>query len=138
MSASSSRLAPRLAASVMAVGLVALLLAGLLRDAPPVAAQACSWTGTWRSSAAGATVTLMQSGNQVTGDDGNSDQINGTVTGNRLTGRWTHGGDSGAIDWTMDASCNSFTGTFGSNSGRPADSFSATRLTGASAPPATS
>jgi hypothetical protein len=58
---------------------------------------------------------LTQNGSQVTGDDGNGDQLTGTVSGNTFTGRWTHGTDFGAVTATMDPSCNSFTGFVGLN-----------------------
>jgi len=81
-------------------------------------------------------VTLTQTGNQVTGDDGFGDQIGGTASGNRFTGRWSHGSDGGALDLTMDSSCNRFSGTFGWPPPRPAEPFTASRLSGAPAAPA--
>ena len=107
----------------------AFLLLGFI----PATAQACSWTGTWRrlEGTGTAVVTLTQTGNEVTGDDGVGDPISGTVSGNRFTGRWSHGSDGGALELTMDASCNRLSGTFGWAPPRAPDPFTATRLSGA-------
>ena len=114
-----------------------LAAASLLLGFMPVAAQACNWTGTWRriEGTGTAVVTLTQTGNQVTGDDGFGDQVSGMVSGNRFTGRWTHGSDGGALDLTMESSCNRLSGTFGWPPPRPAEPFNATRLSGAPAAP---
>jgi hypothetical protein len=90
--------------------LIAAFAVNSLRGPAPASAD-CSWTGTWSSPPG----TLTQNGSQVTGDDGNSDLITGTVSGNVLTGQWTHGTDFGAVIATMDPSCNSFTGFEGKN-----------------------
>ena len=119
--------------------LVALLLAfggaGTAVRPALAAAQACNWSGQWSRTEGRATVTLSQVGNQVTGDDGMGDLITGTVLGNRFTGRWTHGSDSGALDLTIDSACANLSGTFGWPGSRPPDPFHATRL-GPPPPPA--
>jgi hypothetical protein len=93
--------------------------------------QACTWTGTWaiRWYANTDTMTLTQSGNQVTGSyPSNNGRVSGTVAGNRVTGTWTEGSSSGRFEWTIDPSCNSFTGTYGHGTSTTGGPWSGTRV----------
>jgi hypothetical protein len=76
--------------------------------------QSCSWAGQWLPDSNG-TLTLTQSGSQVSGGDGGSYTVSGTVSGNAFTGGWKYGGDFGDLNATIDPSCNKITGTQGGN-----------------------
>jgi hypothetical protein len=76
--------------------------------------QSCSWAGQWSTDSNG-TVTLTQSGSQVSGGDGGNYSVSGTVSGNSFAGGWKYGGDFGDLNATMDSSCNKITGTQGGN-----------------------
>ena len=76
------------------------------------------WTGTWNTSwsGGGARMHLTQNGNRVTGTfEYKGGTIDGTISGNRLTGRWTQTNGSGTIDFIMSADGNSFTGNYDGN-----------------------
>ena len=98
--------------------LISAFVAGLAGGLAPVSAQACSWTGQWDTMGSDGIVTLMQAANQVAGK-GTGEYYKGTVSGNTFTGGWSEysdgTGDHGALQLTMDASCNSFTGLIGLN-----------------------
>jgi hypothetical protein len=80
---------------------------------------ACSWTGTWNASfgQTQATLTLTQSGDNLTGsypshDDG---AVTCTVDGNTANCTWSQSSSAGPcaygpLTWTMDPSCQSFSG----------------------------
>ena len=63
-------------------------------------------------------MTLTQSGSSVNGSyDWQGGQLSGTVSGTTLSGTWTEmpivppdPSDTGAFEFTMDASCQSFSG----------------------------
>jgi hypothetical protein len=135
----SARTLLRWAVSIAPALLIAAFVVGALRTAAPVAAQACTWTGTWTWTDGGnSPITLTQSGNQVTGHDDFRAQWSGTVSGNHLTGQWQYtdsGGklETGSLDLTMDQSCASFSGTFGAGPDHPSSSVHATRNGGAPA-----
>lgn len=73
-------------------------------------ARPCNWTGTW-DTAYGA-LTLTQSGSTLTGTYG-ANKLNATVNGSTVSGKWSTASTSGALQFTMAAGCNAFTGTWG-------------------------
>jgi hypothetical protein len=66
------------------------------------------WGGTWTTDCAGsscAEMNLVQTGTTVVGTyAGGTGTINGTVTGNRLTGTWVRSGTSGSFDFWIEGS----------------------------------
>ncbi len=82
------------------------------------APSACSWTGTWNvTTAATYQMRLTQSGTSVTGTYADAvGRIDGTVSGNRFSGRWTEATANGGLALTIVADCNSFAGTWGGGS----------------------
>lgn len=93
-----------------------LIAIAILAAMPVTQAADCSWSGTWTSSW-GEMVLQQSAGGGVTGtytwDNGN---IEGTVSGNVLSGTWTETptrkgpNDAGAFVFTLSPDCNSFTG----------------------------
>jgi len=76
----------------------------------------CDWSGTWDFDWSYA-LQLTQSGNRVTGSYKPSGwnytgYIDGTLSGSTLIGTWTEQDQTGRIEWTMSADCNSFTGRY--------------------------
>jgi len=90
---------------------------GLLKmnfEADPAAP--CGWSGTWNFDWSNA-LQLTQSGNRVTGSYKPSGwnytgYIDGTLSGSTLSGTWVEEDQTGRIEWTMSADCNSFTGRY--------------------------
>lgn len=111
--------------------------------APASTAQAAStvtagWTGTWRTNWGGegsgsATMTLVQVGDRVTGTYTSQDgRIEGTVVGNRLTGRWMECTDreepeAGGIIFTLAPDGRSFSGTWGYGADSTPNTWEGTR-----------
>ncbi len=66
------------------------------------------WGGTWETNCPGSNcgqVNLVQTGNTVVGTyAGGEGTINGTVSGNRLSGSWTRAASSGSFDFWIEAS----------------------------------
>jgi hypothetical protein len=102
-----------------------LLKGGLSPTAPSSVDSTCSWSGTWDFDWSNA-LKLTQSGNSVTGSYKPSGwnytgYIEGTASGNTLSGTWTEQDDNGKLEWTLSPGCNSFTGRYthslSSNSG---------------------
>ena len=86
-------------------GFLALVIPALLLIVSNCHAQT-TWTGTWDTSwsGGGARMHLTQNGNRVTGTfEYKGGTIDGTISGNRLTGRWTQTNGSGTIDFIMSA-----------------------------------
>jgi len=92
---------------------------GLLKGASGFEAAApssCDWSGTWDFDWSKA-LNLQQSGNRVTGSYKPSGwnytgYIDGTVSGSTLSGTWVEEDQTGKLEWTMSADCNSFTGRY--------------------------
>jgi MscS family membrane protein len=91
-----------------------------------VLAQNCNWAGTWntgwtgQSNSQNVAMMLQQSGDVVTGTyDYDEGRMEGTVSGNVLTGTWTQSATSGTIQLQLADDCNSFDGSwcFGSSGG---------------------
>jgi hypothetical protein len=74
------------------------------------------WTGTWNTTFGVEGPVLTQNGDVVNGTFGafNEGRIDGTVSGNKLTGTWSYppSDDSGYFEFTMSADGNSFTGKY--------------------------
>jgi hypothetical protein len=99
--------------------------AGAARASSPPAAPACGdFSGTYDT--AYGPMTLTRTGNTVRGNYGpeeveDSNTIEGTVTGNVLTGRWRQPDSRGTFRFTLSKAGRGFTGTFttdGDRSGR--------------------
>jgi len=76
--------------------------------------SSCDWTGTWSFDWSDA-LKLTQSGGRVTGSYFRpswnlTGYIDGTLSGNTLSGTWTEEDQSGKLEWTISADCSSFTG----------------------------
>jgi hypothetical protein len=81
----------------------------------PAAFDPLSWSGTWTQNS-GETLTLIQSGNNVSGSTGTWGTIKGTVSGKVLTGTWYKGvTDQGDIEYTMSDDGKSYTGKWRMN-----------------------
>jgi hypothetical protein len=89
-----------------------------------VLAQNCNWAGTWntgwtgQSNSQNVMMVLQQSGDVVTGTyDHDNGRIEGTISGNLLTGTWTQSATSGTIQFQLADDCDSFDGSwrFGSS-----------------------
>jgi len=89
-----------------------------------VLAQNCNWAGTWntgwtgQSNSQNVMMVLQQSGDVVTGTyDHDNGRIEGTISGNLLTGTWTQSATSGTIQFQLVDDCDSFDGSwrFGSS-----------------------
>jgi hypothetical protein len=74
------------------------------------------WTGTWNTTFGVEGPVLTQKGDKVTGTYGafNEGSVNGTVSGNKLSGTWSYppSSDKGYFEWSMSADGKSFTGKF--------------------------
>ncbi len=78
------------------------------------------WDGHWETNCGASlcgTMDLVQTGNIVTGryatDTSTPGTINGLVSGDRLSGTWSRGGDSGPLDWWMGGSGVKWRGNYG-------------------------
>ncbi|MGD9118587.1 MAG: hypothetical protein PVJ08_07655 [Dehalococcoidia bacterium] len=86
----------------------------------PAQVTGCNWNGRWKTNHAG--LTLTQNGSYVTGTYGlMGETMKGTASGNTFTGTWENPSSSastntGDIELTMSADCNSFTGRWRYNS----------------------
>ena len=90
----------------------------------------CSWTGSWSGAPQyfGEPVVLTQSGNSVTGTYPlNGGSIDGTISGNVLSGTWHEGSKSGPIELTMKSDCSVSGRVSGSNGGEMSYPFGFTR-----------
>jgi hypothetical protein len=81
---------------------------------PPAISVAGNWVHNFGN------MTLAQTGNNVTGTYLNafgsaSGTINGTLTGNVLTGNWNISGGTGTIAWTFNPGNGTFTGNWNSS-----------------------
>jgi hypothetical protein len=80
------------------------------------ATNAGAWNGVWDSNcgiSGCGQLNLIQTGNTVAGTyAGGAGTIAGTVNGSRLTGTWTRGGNSGTIDFFLDAAGQRFRGNY--------------------------
>jgi hypothetical protein len=80
----------------------------------PAQATGCDWNGRWKTNYAG--LTLTQTGSQVTGTYGlMGETMEGTVSGNTFQGTWKNPSysastNTGDMELTIAADCNSFTG----------------------------
>ncbi len=74
------------------------------------------WTGTWNTTFGVEGPVLTQNGDVVKGTFGayNEGTVNGTVSGNKLSGTWSYppSDDAGNFEWTMSADGKSFTGKY--------------------------
>lgn len=74
------------------------------------------WSGSWETNCSGAVcggMELLQTGNTVVGTyAGGQGTINGTVTGNHLTGTWSRNATSGSIDFWISASGQRWQGSY--------------------------
>ncbi len=82
---------------------------------PTPTTVSCNWSGTWDTE--WDTMVLVQTGNNVTGTyEYQGGHINGTVSGNKLTGTWSESptysppDDAGDVELTISVDCNSITG----------------------------
>lgn len=83
---------------------------------PTATLSAGVWSGAWDTNcgaSACAQMNLVQTGNTVVGTYAGGDgTINGTVTGNRLTGTWSRNASSGSIDFWIKAGGLRWQGNF--------------------------
>ena len=84
-----------------------------------ISAQNCNWEGTWntgwtgQSNSQNVIMVLHQSGDAVTGTyEHDMGRIEGTVSGNVLTGTWTQSSTSGTIQFQLADDCDSFDGSW--------------------------
>lgn len=79
---------------------------------------AADWAGTWETNFG--TMSLTQNGTSVTGSYAyQSGSINGTVSGNTLTGTWVETDDRGTFSFTLSADGKSFSGSWKETSPNP-------------------
>ena len=91
---------------------------------PEPTASSGIWNGHWESNC-GATncgaMDLVQTGSVVTGTyavgSGTPGSINGTASGNRLTGTWSRGGNAGSFDWWMGGTGAKWRGNYNATFG---------------------
>lgn len=103
----------------------------------PVSHGPCSSTGSWDTTSNGERfyMALNQSGAAVTGTYGSNRTMEGTASGNQLTGRWSgpptymEPDNAGRFLFIISTDCNSFTGTWGFGSASSGGgTWSGTRL----------
>ena len=110
-------------AGVVAVAACTLVLITSPSGSDAAAAVTNTWSGTWHTSWSGGTsstadMVLTQTGDSVSGTyDHLTGTINGTVSGDTLSGSWTQSNDQGDITFTLDPTGASWSGTWTSGGG---------------------
>lgn len=78
----------------------------------PPSAPTGNWSGPWKTDFGA--MTLSQNGNRVTGTyEFKGGRIDGTISGNVLSGTWTQTNGSGRFEFTLSADGRSFSGRWG-------------------------
>jgi len=105
--------------------------------ATPVQPGGCPWTGSWDTTSNGERfyMALTQNGSLVRGTYGTNRTMEGTASGDQLSGRWagpptfTEPDNAGRFVFTISTDCNSFTGAWGFGSASSGGgTWSGTRL----------
>lgn len=73
---------------------------------------------------------LQISGSTVTGTYRTSDRIEGTLSGNTLTGWWYQSNGKGRIKFVFDSSFSSFTGKWSYNDAEPSSGWNGKKISG--------
>jgi len=77
---------------LLIAAVVCMGIFGVMSGPPPSRTWSGTWLTSWNQGEAIASMTLVQSGNAVTGTyESNDGKITGSVQGSRLTGTWSEG-----------------------------------------------
>lgn len=82
----------------------------MIKGSIPIRATESTWAGTWITTFG--KMTLKQNDASVSGEYGNPvETLEGTASGNKLTGTWKDSLSTGKFEFTMSVDGNAFTGT---------------------------
>jgi len=82
----------------------------MIMGSSPIRATESTWAGTWITTFG--KMSLKQNGTSVSGEYGNPvETLEGTISGNKLSGTWKDSLSTGKFEFTMSADGSAFTGT---------------------------